>query len=312
LAVVASPYVAYVSVEAGTLTLSKKKSPAAFARALNPLGSPDHSAAGPERPGGAAQPPPPGPQPPPTPRGRRAWLGKPLSNLYDFQKPLTNGIHPVVLILGVIGAAGLWRSGPAGGAWVRRLLAGLLGLHLAVLVGLAAARGPAYLGGHHFFLMVLYAGPFAGAGLARAVAWGEGRLRLPRWSAGVAVALLVMALALQVLLRRPDQGTAVRPAAAWIRAQVAGTPVIVTSLAKLTYHAGAERVELLGGYDEVLRRGRARSAQFVAFYPDALRQVSPDFLSRLTPADLEFVRAFPEPSRTAPDRRLEVYRLKPG
>ncbi|HYB75289.1 MAG TPA: hypothetical protein VED18_18095, partial [Candidatus Sulfotelmatobacter sp.] len=64
-------------------------------------------------------------------------------------------------------------------------------------------------------------------------------------------------------------------------------------------------------YDEVLRRGRARSAQFVAFYPDALRQVSPDFLSRLTPADLELVRVFPEPSRTAPNRRLEVYRLKP-
>ena len=134
LAVVASPYVAYVSVEAGSLTLSKKKSPAAFARALNPLASPEPSAAG--------QPPPPSPQAPPAPRGRRAWLGKPLLTLYDFQKPLTNGIHPVVLILGAIGAAGLWRSGPAGGAWVRRLLAGLLGLHLAVLVGLAAARGP--------------------------------------------------------------------------------------------------------------------------------------------------------------------------
>jgi 4-amino-4-deoxy-L-arabinose transferase-like glycosyltransferase len=217
----------------------------------------------------------------------------------------------VVLVFGVIGGIGLWRSGPAEGIWVRRLLAGLLGLHLAILVGLAAAKGPGYLGGHHFFLMVLYALPFAGAGLARAMAWGEERLHVPRWSAGVAVALLVMAVALQVLLRRPDQGTAVRPAAAWIRAQAIGTPVIVTALAKLTYHAGAERVDLLGEYGDILRRGRARSAQFVAFYPDTLRQLSPGFLRQLDPADLELVRAFPEPSRTAPDRRLEVYRIKP-
>jgi hypothetical protein len=311
LAVVASPYVAYVSTEAGTLALSKKKSPAAFVSALNPLSSQQPSAAGPQPPGGAAQPLSPSLQPPRTPSNPRTGPGRALSSLYIFQRPLGNGIHPVVLVFGVIGGIGLWRSGPAEGIWVRHLLAGLLGLHLAILVGLAAAKGPGYLGGHHFFLMVLYALPFAGAGLARAMAWGEERLHLPHWSPAVAVALLVMAMALQLLLRRPDQGTAVRPAAAWIRAQVAGTPVVVTSLAKLTYHAGAERVELLGGYDDILRRARARSAQFVVFYPDMQRQVSPEFLRRLDPADLELVRAFPEPSRTAPDRRLEVFRLKP-
>ncbi|HEY7675834.1 MAG TPA: glycosyltransferase family 39 protein [Candidatus Methylomirabilis sp.] len=310
LAIVASPYVAYVSLEAGAFTLSKKKSPAAFARALVPLAGHQPSAASPQQPGGATQPLSPSLQPPRTPSSPRTGPGRALLSLYIFQRPLGNGIHPVVMIFGVIGGIGLWRSGPADGAWVRRLLAGLLGLHLAILVGLAAARGPGYLGGHHFFLMVLYALPFAGAGLAGALAWGEERLHLPRWSPAVAVALLVTAMALQVLLRRPDQGRAVRPAAAWIRAQVTGTPVVVTSLAKLTYHAGAERVELQGEYDEILGRARARSAQFVAFYPDMLRQVSPDFLSKLKPADLEFVRAFPEPSRTAPDRRLEVYRLK--
>ncbi len=40
-----------------------------------------------------------------------------------------------------------------------------------------------------------------------------------------------------------------RPAAAWIRSQVVGTPVIVTNIAKLTYHAGAEQAELSGTYD---------------------------------------------------------------
>ncbi len=40
-----------------------------------------------------------------------------------------------------------------------------------------------------------------------------------------------------------------RPAAAWIRSQVVGTPVIITNIAKLTYHAGAEQAELSGTYD---------------------------------------------------------------
>jgi hypothetical protein len=91
---------------------------------------------------------------------------------------------------------------------------------------------------------------------------------------------------------------------------VAGTPVIVTRLAKLTYHAGAERVDLAGTYDEILRRGRDRSAQFVALYPDLVRLTSPDFLDRLPSPDLELVKVFPEPSPTAPDQRLEIYRIR--
>jgi len=84
----------------------------------------------------------------------------------------------------------------------------------------------------------------------------------------------------------------------------------VTDIAKLTYHARAERVDLGGTYDDILLRSRARSAHFVVFYPDLLPQVSHDFLTRLSSADLELAKIFPEPSPSAPDQRLEVYRLR--
>jgi hypothetical protein len=108
--------------------------------------------------------------------------------------------------------------------------------------------------------------------------------------------------------RGADRGIAVRPAAAWIRSQVVGTPVVVTNIAKLTYHAGAERVVLTGTYAEILDRGR--SAHFIAFYPDLLPNVSPDFLIQLNAGDLELVKTFREPSRRSPDPRLEIYRLR--
>jgi hypothetical protein len=171
-------------------------------------------------------------------------------------------------------------------------------------------RGPDYLGGHHFFLAALYLLPFAGAGLARAIAWGTDRLRAPRVTFAIAVVLPAAVMVPQSALRGPDRGTALRPVAAWIRAQAPGGAVVVTDLAKLTYHAGAARVDLLGTYEEVLRRGRAQGAQFVAFYPDKVAQRSPDFLSKLNSADLELARAFPEPARGDPNRRVEIYRLK--
>ena len=180
------------------------------------------------------------------------------------------------------------------------LLLGLLGLHFVVLLGLAGHQGVAYLDGRYFFLMVLYALPFAGAGLAWTLTVGVDRLRVPRW---VPVAVF------SVLCRRtgclgadpaPSRGAAVRPAAAWIRTQVAGTPVIVTNIAKLTYHAGAERVELAGSYDEILRRGRARVRRVCRLLSRPALRVSPDFLARLNPADLEFATTFPEPFPSAP------------
>lgn len=188
---------------------------------------------------------------------------------------------------------------------------GLLGLHFAVLLGLAADQGASYLDGRHFFPMVLYALPFAGAGLASVRFWGTDRLGAPRLFPGVAVALLVAVTVLRLFTSRPGREAVVRPAAAWLRARVVGTPVVSTNVAKLTYHAGAERVMLAGTYEDVLRLGRARSAHFLAFYPDMLPGVSRDFPVRLDAADLELVKTFLVPSPWTPNRRLELYRLRP-
>jgi hypothetical protein len=231
-------------------------------------------------------------------------------NLYEFQKPLVNGIHPLVLFFGLLGAWSIRAQKAQDPGRTRVLLLGLLGLHFAVLVGLAATYGARYLGGHHFFLMVLYALPFAGAGLARTLAWGAGHLGGPRWLLAVGLAGLVAIPVGWLATRGVDRGVAVRPAAAWIRSQVVSTPVVVTNIAKLTYHAGAERVALTGTYNEILDRRRARSAHFIAFYPDLLPNVSPDFLTQLIASDLELIKTFREPSRRSPDKRLEIYRLR--
>lgn len=321
-AIVASPYVAYMSWEAGSLALSKKKSPINMVRSIfgpqpsalsNPLGfgnerspiaspQPARGLEGPSRP----------PTPDPRPRiaDARSWLHRAALNAYTFQKPLVNGVHPLIILLGGVGAFHLWCFRRPDGGVARRLLAGLAGLHLAVLVGLAAAKGSEYLGGHHFFLLVLYALPFAGGGLASGLSWVRSRLRGPQWLPILMVALVAALMIPRSALRSPGRGTAVRPAATWVRGEIPGTPVVVTNLAKLTYHAGAHRVELLGGYNDILREARAAGAHFVAFYPDMVADRSGDFLSRLNPADLELARVFPEPSRSDPGRRLEIYRVK--
>ncbi|MCI0411069.1 MAG: hypothetical protein L0191_21310, partial [Acidobacteria bacterium] len=314
-AIVGMPYVAYISMEAGTLTLSKKKSASALLHSLTSPAKEDHG----QRPkelrmqlvpvvepagknvhqsAGTGEP------------RSQAWLGQAARNIYIFQKPLVNGMNPLVLSFGIVGAWRMRFHRREGSGRVRALLAGLLALHFIVLLGLAAHNGPAYLGGHHFFLMVIYALPFAGAGLAWALTWETERLRAPRWILMVVLVFLVAMTVLWSATRRPGRGVAVRPAALWIRAQVAGTPVVLTDIAKLTYHARAERVVLAGGYDDTLRRARARGAHFVAFYPDLLPQVSHDFLARLHSSELELARTFPDPSRSAPDQRLEIYRLQ--
>ena len=343
-ALVASPYVAYISLEAGSLTLSKKKSASGFLRSLtSPSKDPGEGrrdgrlaavtggqGAGEDR-GSASL----GKgefQEEPIPRGalrstsvdrvvvrlagvgqapRWAWLQSMATRAYLFQKPLVNGIHPLVLFLAIVGA---WRARSeigAGSGRARAALAWLLALHLGILLGLGAEQGAFYLGSHHYFLMALYAMPFAGAGLAWSLTWAGDRFRAPHWLPAVALALLVAVTAFWLVTRRAGRGVTVRPAAAWIRAQVVGTPVVVTDIAKLTYHARAERVDLGGTYDDILLRSRARSAHFVVFYPDLLPQVSHDFLTRLNSADLELVNIFPEPSPSAPDQRLEVYRFRP-
>lgn len=303
-AVIASPYVIHISGETGSLTLSKKKSTSSLVRSLTPVPEVATTSQGVTGPGSVPARP---DQLPP-----QGMLRRLSRNAYDFQKPLVNGIHPLVLFFGLLGA---WRTRvqkPHGSSGLARaLLLGLLCLHLAVLVGLAAQLGATYLGGHHFFLMVLYALPFAGAGLASTLTWGTSHLGGRRWVSGLALALLAAFPVVWLATRGPDRGVMVRPAAAWIRARVAGTPVIVTNIAKLTYHARAERVNLGGTYEETLRRGQARSAHFVAFYPDMLAGASQDFLAHLNAGDLALAKTFPEPSRRSPDVRLEIYRLRP-
>ncbi len=159
--------------------------------------------------------------------------------------------------------------------------------------------------------MVVYAMPVAGVGLVYALAWLEDRLHGRRWVPATALVVIVVATGLSLVTRGPDQGRSLRSAATWIRSQVVGTPVIVTSLAKLTYHAHAERVDIGGTYDEILRRARDHSAHFVALYPDLIRQTSPDFVAHLGSGDLDLVKIFPEPTASAPDQRLELYRLRP-
>jgi hypothetical protein len=214
------------------------------------------------------------------------------------------------MLTGAVGLGGILRRRAE--RWNRSytLLSGLFILHLAILLGLAAHAGPTYLGRHHFLLMVVYVLPAAGAGLAWIMGWLDTRFHVQGWLSSTALGLVVVATALAVVTRGPDQGRSLREAAVWIRSQAAGTPIIVTSLVKLTYHANAERVDIAGTYDEILRRARERSAHFLALYPDLIRQTSPDFLDHLPSPDLELVKVFPEPSRTAPDQRLEIYRIR--
>jgi len=297
---VAGPYVAYISTEAGTLTLSKKKSAVSFVQSAVPLvaaENPRNEAAS------RAQ--------EQTDRSPTAsWLRRGMHNLYVFQKPLVNGLTAVVIVPACIGLAGVlgWRRE----RWnpTLTLLGGLFLLHFAVLVGLAADKGATYLGRHHFLLMTLYALPVAGAGLASALGWMHDRLGGRGWLPSAALCLIVGATALALATRGPIQGRSLREAAAWIRTQVPGTPVLVTRLYKLTYHANAVRVDIAGAYEEIVRRAREHNADFVALYPNLIGYTSPDFLACLNSADLELVKVFPEPAPSVPEQRLELYRVR--
>ena len=307
-ALIASPYIISISVQAGTLTLSKKKSAVGFVRSLAGEGMPTAPAQSPA----ALQSNGNTPSPPATSAHTsfQARLSRLITGIYVFQKPLVNSIHPVIWALIFIAA---WNSrllAMAGNRFARIVLLTLIGLHFAVLVGLAADHGADYLGGHHFFLMALYSLPFAGAGLAQALTWMTERDWASRWLPAVALALLVAMPIVWLATKGVGRGVAVRPAAAWIRSQVSGTPVVITDIAKLTYHAGATRIGLRGTYNDILRRAKERSAHFIAFYPDLAPNVSRDFGARIDPTHLELIKVFPEPSRSNPDQRLEVYRLR--
>jgi hypothetical protein len=307
-ALVAGPYVAYISLEAGTLTLSKKKSVASVVRLVAPAPGVESRMPRVESREPRAEDRKEGQNAPASAQEPLRRFGR---TIYIFQKPLVNGLNPLLIVLACVGLAGVIRGRASVWNRTHALLVGLFIFHLGILIGLAADKGVAYLGRHHFLLMVVYALPVASAGLVWAVAWLGDRVRRRRWVPATVFGLIVVATGFALVTRGPDQGRSLRLAGAWIRSQVVGTPVIVTSLAKLTYHAHAERVDIRGTYDEILRRGRERSADFVALYPDLIQQTSPDFLMQLRSSDLELVKVFPEPTPQAPDQRLELYRLRP-
>ncbi len=308
-ALVASPYIIAISEQTGTLTLSKKKSAAGFVRSLAGEGTPTIPPQNPALlPSNENAPDQLATSDPAAPQSR---LDRLITGIYVFQKPLVNSIHPVIWILLLIAA---WNSRVVdmeGTRLARTLLLTLVGLHFAVLIGLAADHGATYLGGHHFFLMVLYSLPFAGAGLAQALTWMTERDWASRWLPAISLALLVAMPIVWMATKGVGRGVSVRPAAAWIRGQIpSGIPVVLTNITKVTYHAGAKRIELSGTYEDIIERARTQSAHYIVFYPDLIPTVSRDFLTRIDAADLELVKVFPEPSRSNPHQRLEVYRLR--
>lgn len=298
---VAGPYVAYISAEAGALTLSKKKSAMSFVRSVDPLPSVARQVSEIQ----------PAVEPQPARRSGETWAHRAARGLYAFQKPVVNGLTAVIIIPGCVGLLGVLTR--RRGRWnpPLGLLTGLFMLHLGILIGLAADKGASYVGRHHALLLVVYALPIAGAGLVWALEWMGDRLGSHRWIPAIVLCAIVVATGSAVVTRGPDHGNSLRTAAAWIRSQVGDRPVIATSLAKLTYHASAERVDIGGTYDQILQRARDRSAHFIALYPDLMAQTSPDFLARVDPADVELVKVFPERTPQAPDQRLELYRVRP-
>jgi len=179
-----------------------------------------------------------------------------------------------------------------------------MGLHFLVLVGVAADKGADYLGGHHFFLMVLYMLPFSGVGLTALLNWIRKRSPFPQWGPWV-VMILLIASSVPKLFRAPGRASVIRPAAAWIREQPYERLVVVTPIAKLTYHAQAERVPMYGNYDRIVRTARARGAQFVAFY---LKKEDPDLQAHVESGDLELAAEF---SRQTKNKlvRFQIYRI---
>ena len=182
-ALVASPYIIAISEQTGTLTLSKKKSAAGFVRSLAGEGTltipPQNPALLPSNENAPDQ------LTTSAPAAPQSRLNRLITGIYVFQKPLINSIHPVIWILILIAA---WNSrvvAMEGTRFARTLLLTLVGLHFAVLIGLAADHGATYLGGHHFFLMVLYSLPFAVQPFAAAFDQVDRRLIETSWTLGV-------------------------------------------------------------------------------------------------------------------------------
>jgi 4-amino-4-deoxy-L-arabinose transferase-like glycosyltransferase len=295
-ALFASSYVANISTEAGAFTLSRKKSIQAMASSFveptskaKPLPKTAHSE---------------GPIAEPAPGIQSSWLRRAYQNTYVFQQPLVNGVYPVVLLLAVWGITTLRATKNPAQRATRRLLLNLGGLHLLVLVGVAGERGSDYLGGHHFFLLVLYLIPFAGAGLVAATDWT--REHFPRLNrVPVTIAALCLAATLPASLRSRDyQGAGMRAAGTWVRNRISPTRIVVTNNVKFSFHAQARRLNLGNNVRDSVDRARSLGARFVgahAHSPQASR-----LLELIHSGELELAATFSDRSAT-----YQVYRILP-
>jgi 4-amino-4-deoxy-L-arabinose transferase-like glycosyltransferase len=306
-AILASPYVAYLSLESGSLTLSKKKSSAAMVGSFIPGDAAQEN----------SQPPAVSSPEQTTPESSTQADSKApaspvhrlLRNVYIFQQPLVNGIHPVVLIFAALAPWGI-RSEKEGKRFhLLALLIALFLLHLVILVGVASTIGPDYLGGHHFFLMVLYLLPFSGAGLAGILVWLRRRLPNFRWLPAIVLTITTVATIPSSVLRSPERGAIMREGGAWIRNHSSSSPVVVTDSAKVSYHAGAERVPFPGDYSQAERQAHAQEAQWIALYAEQADDRFSHLQKLVDSGELEAAAEFWEQS----GKRvyyLRIYRLR--
>jgi len=304
-ALVAAPYVTLISLDAGTLTFSKKKSPAGMVRSMAPMQN-DETLNLPSESVEPAKP----PQDAATPRLEKAIAGNRLwtaaRNLYIFQQPFLNGIHLIVLLPALLAFWSLRPNQNPQQRAIKNILSGLLLLHLFVLVGLAAQLGPSYLGGHHTFLMVFYMLPFAGAGLAGLLDWLRAQIAAPNWATPVLVALLIAVTLPSSVFRRPESGAVYRMAGLWIRDHSRTPPTVITNSAKLAYHAGALRIPPVGDANRVVDSARKIKADFIAMPPDGREN---DFQPYVDAGALEVAAVLSERSGNK-TYRVVVYRMR--
>jgi len=305
-ALVAAPYVTLISLDAGTFKFSKKKSPTAMVRSMAPkqndetLNLPSDSVETVKPPKDAEE-----SKLGEAIAGNRLWTAG--RNLYIFQKPFLNGIHPIVLLPAFLAFWYLRPNQNPQQRAIKNILSGLLLLHLFVLVGLVAQLGPSYLGGHHTFLMVFYMLPFAGAGLAGALDQLRAHIPAPNWATPVLVALLIAVTLPSSVFRRPESGAVYRTAGLWIKDHSPTPPTVITNSAKLAYHAGALRIPSVGDAKRVVDSARRIKADFIAMPPDGREN---DFQPYVDAGALEVAAVLSERSGNK-TYRVVVYRLRP-
>ncbi len=99
-ALVAGPYVAQISVETGSLTLSKKKSAASLVRSAVPLRVPESSRAQTAERGARTEL---REERKEAPVAGPGWLRGFGQSAYFFQRPLVNGLNPLLMVLSCVG-----------------------------------------------------------------------------------------------------------------------------------------------------------------------------------------------------------------